>query len=306
MTEPSSPIYIALVGAPLGHSMDFSVRSLWLLQHAPIVLAEDAKVFRRYLSAVNKQQYSLRQLVCPDMGEESWNYAPIFSSYTFHHVIEVGEHASATDLRRLMEACYQMDWSTLRQWVAGSEIETDFGTELDRRVAFFRGGSAAQSDFYSGTFVPIPYLSDQGSAALADPGLRVTEIARSFGLSVQVLPGVSSMTTALGHLARPIDGFTFAGFLPKEFKDPRTRCKRLQQWGQKARAEHPILFLETPYRMPRLYGELQNALDPEAMLLIAYDLSLDTEFVWTGQVGELGNGFPNGFWKGNAVIGLLG
>lgn len=62
----------------------------------------------------------------------------------------------------------------------------------------------------------VALVTDAGSPVISDPGAELSVLARAAGVPFQVIPGVSSVITALLAAQFPISSFRFLGFLPRK------------------------------------------------------------------------------------------
>ena len=65
----------------------------------------------------------------------------------------------------------------------------------------------------------VALVSDAGTPVVSDPGFLLVRGAIEAGLPVEVLPGPSSVTTALVLSGLPADSWRFCGFLPRRRSD---------------------------------------------------------------------------------------
>lgn len=149
----------------------------------------------------------------------------------------------------------------------------------------------------------VLYASKNGLPFIADPGGSVARVAQNMGWGIEVIPGPSSIVTSLGYLAQEFHGFIYKGFLPRKNEE---RLRKLKEWGREARNDPPIVFMETPYRFPKLTNELIQSLDRDQKILWGYELTSKDQKIWSGRVSQLKNNFPHGFPKGNACLILSG
>jgi 16S rRNA (cytidine1402-2'-O)-methyltransferase len=61
----------------------------------------------------------------------------------------------------------------------------------------------------------ISLISDAGTPLIADPGYKLVRYLRKLNYHIDVVPGVSALTTSITISGLPSDRFLFAGFLPK-------------------------------------------------------------------------------------------
>jgi 16S rRNA (cytidine1402-2'-O)-methyltransferase len=137
----------------------------------------------------------------------------------------------------------------------------------------------------------IGIISEAGCPAIADPGADVVKIAHAKNIQVVPLVGPSSILLALMASGMSGQNFAFNGYLP--IKNPEKSAqikmleKRMQTEGQTQ------IFIETPYRNGQLLDELLKNCDPQTMLCIAVDITLDTEFILSKPVSYWKTNIPN-------------
>ena len=127
-------------------------------------------------------------------------------------------------------------------------------------------------------------ISDAGVPAVADPGAAVVRAAHALGAKVVPLVGPSSLLLAL--MASGLQGqrFAFHGYLPVEERELVTAIRALE--SESARLDQTQLFIETPYRNPRMLKVLAATLKPATLLCVATDLTLKSEMIVTRSVRE--------------------
>jgi 16S rRNA (cytidine1402-2'-O)-methyltransferase len=128
----------------------------------------------------------------------------------------------------------------------------------------------------------VGLMSEAGCPGVADPGADVIKLAHELNLEVVPLVGPSSILLAL--MASGLNGQTFAfqGYLPIKIPE---RSKRIQQLEQVAkRLNQTQIFIETPYRNNAFLTDLLKNLNPDTLLCVATDLTLQTQFIKTKSV----------------------
>lgn len=123
----------------------------------------------------------------------------------------------------------------------------------------------------------IGIISEAGCPAVADPGADVVKIAHTQNIKVVPLVGPSSILMALMASGMSGQNFAFNGYLPIKNPEKAQQIKflerRMQTEGQTQ------IFIEAPYRNLQLLDDLLKNCDPQTMLCIAADITLDTEFI---------------------------
>jgi 16S rRNA (cytidine1402-2'-O)-methyltransferase len=115
-------------------------------------------------------------------------------------------------------------------------------------------------------------LSEAGLPALADPGAALVAAAHASGVTVEALPGSSSLALAIAASGLHGQSFTFVGYLPV---DGPARARRIRDLDdESARLQRTIVAIETPYRNRALMEALLEHLSPDTKLAIACGLTL--------------------------------
>lgn len=128
----------------------------------------------------------------------------------------------------------------------------------------------------------VGLLSEAGVPGVADPGAEIVQVAHQWGAKVKPLVGPSSIL--LGLMASGLNGqlFQFNGYLPVEATERSKKLKELED-GSRRRRETQI-WIETPYRNTAMLQSCLSSLSPQTRLCVAIDLTLNSEWVWTGSI----------------------
>lgn len=123
------------------------------------------------------------------------------------------------------------------------------------------------------------FVSDAGLPCIADPGSQLVLRAHQRGISVQAFVGPSSILFALMLSGLPGQKFFFHGYLDK---NPAKRKNQIKHLAQHSQTENTTqIFMETPYRNKHLLEALLQNLPEQALLCVAWDLTLPTQGVIT-------------------------
>lgn len=132
----------------------------------------------------------------------------------------------------------------------------------------------------------IALISDCGTPAFADPGNQLINTAVARDLDVQVLPGATSIMTALVRCGFDIERFYFAGFLS------RTSPERVAELRKLSMNDDTFCLLETPYRLlPMLEDAVQVI--PNRRAYLACNLTMKNETHHYGTIQELYDKFKD-------------
>lgn len=113
----------------------------------------------------------------------------------------------------------------------------------------------------------VALVTDAGMPGISDPGAELVRAARQAGLSVQVIPGPSAVTTAVA-LSGLVEGpFTFLGFLP------RKGSKRKKMVNVVATSPVPTVLFESPHRIIETLKELHATCGADRIVAICRELT---------------------------------
>jgi 16S rRNA (cytidine1402-2'-O)-methyltransferase len=123
----------------------------------------------------------------------------------------------------------------------------------------------------------VVLASDAGMPLVSDPGYSLVRACLETGLPVEVLPGPSSVTTALVASGLPAERWRFAGFLPRK----RGELERVLGEG-----EETLVAFESPGRLVGTLAVLAE-LDTERPVAVCRELTKLYEEVRRGTAAEL-------------------
>lgn len=89
----------------------------------------------------------------------------------------------------------------------------------------------------------IALVTDAGTPGISDPGSVIIKACIEEGISFEVLPGATAITTALIYSGLNTTAFIFKGFLPRENKDRKLVVEDLID------RRETIIFYEAPHRL---------------------------------------------------------
>ena len=137
-------------------------------------------------------------------------------------------------------------------------------------------------------------VSDSGTPAISDPGIRLVSEAIKNGINVISIPGATALISALTVSGLPTDTFIFEGFLPQK----KGRQKKLKEL---ATEERTIVLYESSHRIEKLIGELSEYL-PDRYVVVCRELTKMFEEYWRGYPAELKQSLLTNTIKGEFVV----
>ncbi len=117
----------------------------------------------------------------------------------------------------------------------------------------------------------VALVSDAGTPLVSDPGYVLVRACLEAGVRVEVLPGPSSVLTALALSGLPSDRWRFVGFLPR--KHPERALA----------GPDTVVCFESPHRVVATL----RALDPTRPVAVCRELTKLHEEVLRGPAGEV-------------------
>ena len=144
----------------------------------------------------------------------------------------------------------------------------------------------------------IALISDAGIPGVSDPGRRLVAACIEHGIDYTVLPGASSVMTALVGSATDGDEFHFGGFLPTKSgqreRAVQTACER----------DEATVFFESPHRLLKTL-EVLARLSPGRKVCVARELSKQFEEFRIGIPSEIAAHYSGHPIKGEIVLVIL-
>lgn len=137
-------------------------------------------------------------------------------------------------------------------------------------------------------------VSDAGTPAISDPGIRLISAAIKKEINIVSVPGPSSFTAALTLSGLPTDAFVFEGFIPQK----KGRQKKLKELSDERRT---IVLFESTYRIEKLLNEL-NEYMPGRLIAVCREITKKFEEVWRGYPQDIFNILNEKTIKGEFVV----
>ena len=113
----------------------------------------------------------------------------------------------------------------------------------------------------------VALVSDAGMPAISDPGYRIIRECYDKGLEVEVIPGVSTVTTALSASGIGGDSFIFLGFLPKKQGKRQSTLEKTRETLESVAGMRIVIFL-SPHKAVREIGEIKEVLGDRRVVLM--------------------------------------
>lgn len=126
----------------------------------------------------------------------------------------------------------------------------------------------------------VALVSDCGTPGFCDPGAQLVKLCRQKKIEVKSVLGASALMGLLSLSGERLDQFVFRGFLPAETEARRKALQEIQ------REKRPMVLMDTPYRLKKTLGDLQEFF-PKRRALLALNLSQEEEKILEGTAENL-------------------
>src|SRR5207247_9526019 len=126
----------------------------------------------------------------------------------------------------------------------------------------------------------VALITDAGTPGLSDPGLRLIRECIKRELPFTIIPGASSILTALLGAGFSTEKFSFRGFLPVK------SGQRERELRAATERDETTIFFESPYRLTKTLAACIDII-PERQLCVARELTKKFEEFRRGAAGEL-------------------
>lgn len=145
----------------------------------------------------------------------------------------------------------------------------------------------------------IALITDAGTPGLSDPGARLVRECIKRELSFTIVPGPSSILTALVGSGFSIEKFCFHGFLPIKSGQRERELRVAAESGE------TVIFFESPYRLTKTLAACIELM-PDRQLCVARELTKKFEEYRNGTACELLAHYQAHPPKGEIVLVISG
>lgn len=145
----------------------------------------------------------------------------------------------------------------------------------------------------------VALITDAGTPGLSDPGLRLIRECIERELPFTIIPGPSSILTALLGSGFSTNKFSFHGFLPVK------SGQRERELRAAAEREETVIFFESPYRLVKTLEACRQIM-PDRKLCVAREMTKKFEEFRRGTAAELLAHYHPHPVKGEIVLLIAG
>lgn len=129
----------------------------------------------------------------------------------------------------------------------------------------------------------VALISDAGTPLISDPGYKLVREALSQGVTVETIPGPSSVIAALTVSGMPPDKFVYLGYPPEKEGHLLQMAEKVGKFWEVWPST--VIFLISPYKLIKNLTAFQSVLGDRPIAL-ARELTKIHEEVWRGTISE--------------------
>lgn len=189
---------------------------------------------------------------------------------------------------RLLRVLEEVDVIAAEDTRRTRKLLTHYGIK-GRLVSFFEHNERGQVPYLLGRLKKgenIALVTDAGTPAISDPGYLMIRACIDEGITLEVLPGPSSVLAALVVSGLPIGRFCFEGYLPRKAAEQKRRLQEL------AADERTLVIFEAANRVQATLENLHSELGNRRIALVR-ELTKMYEQVLRGTVLEVKEQLPS-------------
>lgn len=131
-------------------------------------------------------------------------------------------------------------------------------------------------DYLYKNYAQIALISDSGTPAISDPGVKLVQFCRQNAIQVVPVPGASMLSASLSVCGFPSKNALFYGFLPNKKNKRKMELAKII-----ANEKKVVVFYESPYRLLHFF-EILLEIDDEIPVCLCKELTkLHEEVVYS-------------------------
>ena len=148
--------------------------------------------------------------------------------------------------------------------------------------------------------IDIGIMSDAGTPIISDPGFPLIKLCIENKIPFEVLPGASSVITALVYSGLPPSSFNFQGFFPKKSIRKDKAISIIENF------EGSTIFFESPKRLKSTINFLHEKLGNNCEIAICREMTKKFQSIKRGSLKKIAQDLENDeiTCKGEIVIVL--
>lgn len=133
--------------------------------------------------------------------------------------------------------------------------------------------------------VDVGIVSDAGTPVINDPGYKLLKAVGKTSIKIEVLPGATSITTALIASRLAPDKFTFIGYFPRKGGEIKRLLNSIE--GSNEIIKSTFIAFESPYRIIKTLELISDVYSDKAEIAVCKELTKIHEEVFIGSALEV-------------------
>jgi 16S rRNA (cytidine1402-2'-O)-methyltransferase len=126
----------------------------------------------------------------------------------------------------------------------------------------------------------IGLISDHGTPLIEDPGSFLVKSAIRENIQLVIIPGASSILSALIVSGFDLKKFFYCGLLPPKKEERRKELFKIKD------KKETLILLDTPYRLNSLLNDVRDVFG-EREICLATNLTMESEKIYRGKIKEV-------------------
>ena len=127
----------------------------------------------------------------------------------------------------------------------------------------------------------VTVVSDAGTPAISDPGYKLIQMCIKDNIRYTLIPGSSSVISALVMSGLPTDRFSFYGFVPRKANDQDRFFEVLSN------DDKTLIFFESPKRIEKTLLKMKKFVGKDRNVSLCKEMTKIHENVFRGRVFEI-------------------
>ena len=127
----------------------------------------------------------------------------------------------------------------------------------------------------------ISIVSDAGTPVISDPGYKLIQECIKNNIKYTLIPGPSSVISALIMSGLPTNKFSFYGFVPRKKSDQENFFESV------ANDEKTIVFFESTKRIEKTISHLIEFTDDSRLISICKEMTKIHEEIFRGKISDI-------------------
>lgn len=146
----------------------------------------------------------------------------------------------------------------------------------------------------------VALVSDGGTPLISDPGFKLVSLAIRENISIESIPGPSSVVAALSLSGLPVHNFLFLGYLPPNQSRRKELLNSILSSFKTLKQTPTLVLFESPHRLTETLADMMEVMNDTQEIVVTREMTKIHEEIWRGTIHEALEHFRNP--KGEFVL----